>query len=243
MENQEQNCIEAEPGLRVYLRRSARAKRLRLRVLPDGTAEAVLPPCCTLAECAAFIRRNLLWLRQTARRFPRRMPPPQIPAYLDLAYLGGKQTITYQFLPVGWTGAKWLPAEKRILVSGNVLNPDQVRTALEEMLKVNTARCVFPHLEGLAAKFGFTPGKLTVRLQKGRWGSCSARGGAISLNAMLLFLPEDIAEYILIHELCHLRQMNHSQSFWQEVARHCPDYQRRRKVLTVLEKELDFWQK
>lgn len=239
-ENQKQNSIEAEPGLRVYLRRSERAKRLHLRILPDGTAEAVLPPYCTIAECTDFIRRNLLWLQQAMRHQPRRLLP-QFPSSLNLAYLGGIQNITYQFLPVGWTGAKWIAGEKRIHVSGNVLEPDRVRAAIEDMLKVNTERCVFPHLEGLAVKFGFTPGRLSVRLQKGRWGSCSARGGSISLNAMLLFLPEDIVEYILVHELCHLRQMNHSAAFWQEVTRHCPDYQRRRKRLKMLEKELDFW--
>ena len=106
------------------------------------------------------------------------------------------------------------------------------------MLKRSTADFLIPHFQGLAEKFSFTPGNCTIRIQKGRWGSCSSRGGAISLNAMLLLLPEEIVEYILIHELCHLRQMNHSDRFWKEVEKYCPDFLKRRHELRKLEKEL-----
>ncbi len=230
--------IEIAPGLTVFLRRSPKAVRLRLRILPDGTAEAVLPRFCTEAEALAFVRQNLDWLRRMTARRPRKTEI-LFPRFLDLPYLGGRMAVQYAFRPVRWAGAKCVPEEKYILVSGNVLSAEAVRSAIREMLKVSTERWIFPYLEGLAAKFGFQPGQLSVRLQKGRWGSCSAHG--ISLNAMLLFLPEELVEYVLIHELCHLRQMNHSPQFWQEVAKYCPDWQRRRKRLRDIGITLQNW--
>jgi len=65
--------------------------------------------------------------------------------------------------------------------------------------------------------------RVTVRGQRTRWGSCSRRG-TISLNWRLIQTPEDVRDYIILHELAHLRQMNHSDRFWREVERLCPDY-------------------
>lgn len=71
-------------------------------------------------------------------------------------------------------------------------------------------------LDELAREHGFSYASMSVRFQKSRWGSCSARG-RINVNACLLFLPERLVRYILLHELCHTRQMNHSAAFWRLV--------------------------
>ena len=78
-------------------------------------------------------------------------------------------------------------------------------------------------LNYLAQKHGFTYNRVFIRNQKTRWGSCSSRGN-ISLNDQLLFLPRDTVEYLMVHELCHRRQLNHSRAFWKLVESHCPDY-------------------
>jgi hypothetical protein len=67
------------------------------------------------------------------------------------------------------------------------------------------------------------PGRLQVRCQRSRWGSCSRRA-TISLNACLLFQRPEVLRYLMVHELSHLRHMNHSARFWAEVARHEPDW-------------------
>jgi predicted metal-dependent hydrolase len=74
-----------------------------------------------------------------------------------------------------------------------------------------------------AASHQLTVNRVTVRNQKSRWGSCSRRG-TISLNWRLIQTPEFVRDYIILHELMHLRQMNHSARYWQEVERVCPDY-------------------
>ena len=78
-------------------------------------------------------------------------------------------------------------------------------------------------LHALAAQMGVAPGRLQVRCQRTRWGSCSRRG-TISLNRCLLFQTPEVLRYLMIHELAHLRHMNHSAHFWADVARQEPDW-------------------
>jgi predicted metal-dependent hydrolase len=73
-------------------------------------------------------------------------------------------------------------------------------------------------------------GKISVRNQRTRWGSCSSRGN-LNFNYRIIFLPEAMADYIIVHELCHLKEMNHSSKFWALVAREIPDYKEIRKDL------------
>ena len=77
---------------------------------------------------------------------------------------------------------------------------------------------------------GVTVGYVTVKNQKTRWGSCSAKGN-VNFNYQLAFLPDELLDYVVIHELAHRRHMNHSRAFWAEVEKYCPDYLERRKQL------------
>ena len=77
---------------------------------------------------------------------------------------------------------------------------------------------------------GGTVGYVTVKNQKTRWGSCSAKGN-VNFNYQLAFLPDELLDYVVIHELAHRRHMNHSRAFWAEVEKYCPDYLERREQL------------
>ena len=76
-----------------------------------------------------------------------------------------------------------------------------------------------------AASMGVTFGNVTIRCQQTRWGSCSSRGN-LNFNCLLMLAPEEVLDYVVVHELAHRKQMNHSALFWQEVARECPDYKK-----------------
>lgn len=94
------------------------------------------------------------------------------------------------------------------------------------------ARCLFlpDEVFELSRRTGMMPADVSVRDFKARWGCCDA-DGRIRLNWRLVMLPPALREYVLIHELCHLKEMNHSAAFWKLVGKHCGDYRQRRRLL------------
>jgi predicted metal-dependent hydrolase len=108
-------------------------------------------------------------------------------------------------------------------ISGRLDERERLRRVLVNWL-VERARLRFEApLRELAAQMAVRHGRLQVRCQRSRWGSCSRRA-TISLNACLLFQRPEVLRYLMVHELSHLRHMNHSTRFWAEVARHEPDW-------------------
>jgi len=99
----------------------------------------------------------------------------------------------------------------------------RLRLLLVSWLVEHARRQLEPALQALAAQMAVVPARVQVRCQRSRWGSCSRRG-TVSLNVCLLFQRPEVLHYLMIHELAHLRHMNHSARFWAEVARYQPDW-------------------
>ena len=96
---------------------------------------------------------------------------------------------------------------------------------------VELARDIFTRkTEWFARIMGVTYGRIAIREQKTRWGSCSSKGN-LNFNWLLILAPPEVLDYVVVHELCHRRQMNHSQAFWKEVEKILPDYRERQKWL------------
>ncbi len=112
------------------------------------------------------------------------------------------------------------------------LSPQEVK------LLVTRAKRIIPQrVRYYADIMGVTYGRITIRMQKSRWGSCSGKGN-LNFNCLLMRAPDAIIDYVVVHELCHLKEMNHSPRFWAEVEKILPDYKERRKWLKDHESEI-----
>ena len=94
-----------------------------------------------------------------------------------------------------------------------------------------------PRVKYWAERMGISYGRITIRNQKTRWGSCSSVGN-LNFNCTLVLAPPEVMDYVIIHELCHRKQMNHSPKFWAEVERFCPNHKTHRRWLKDHSKEL-----
>ena len=105
------------------------------------------------------------------------------------------------------------------------LNPGELQMLADEALRVIPERVRF-----YAPVVGVTYGRITIRNQRTRWGSCSAKGN-LNFNCLLMKAPPEVLDYVVVHELCHRLEMNHSPRFWAQVERVLPDYKVSRKWL------------
>ena len=109
-------------------------------------------------------------------------------------------------------------------------NPTLIDKAAKKALLLESKQQIEPMVWTLADVVGLTPSELVFKPMKSRWGSCSSTK-LLTINTMLIQLPWDLIEYVIIHELCHIEEMNHSQDFWDLVGKHCPDYKHRRRAI------------
>ena len=111
------------------------------------------------------------------------------------------------------------------IVSVSALTDEQLRTLKKRALPAFAERTAY-----YAPLVGVTYGRITIRSQKSRWGSCSAQGN-LNFNCLLLLAPPEVLDYVVVHELCHRKHMNHSPGFWAEVERVMLDYRQWKKWL------------
>ena len=107
--------------------------------------------------------------------------------------------------------------------------PKLTDTELRELAR--HAKEVLPEIAAYYAPLvGVDYGRITIRAQRTRWGSCSAKGN-LNFNRLLVLCPLEVLDYVVVHELCHRREMNHSAAVWAEVEKYCPDYRIHREWL------------
>jgi predicted metal-dependent hydrolase len=199
-----------------------RARRAKLRIRPFGGLEVVIPPRFPRAQIAALVEQHAAWARRQLERQARLRDAIRLPRQLDLAYDNSSTPVIYASEPLTWTGDLFAePSSAAIVVEA----ADQAARIgeLRGWIRRRAQQLLPPKLRELSRRSGLEFSGVGIRSQKTRWGSCSSHGH-ISLNDQLLFLPADTVDYLMIHELCHTRHLDHSPRFWRLVQTYCPDY-------------------
>ena len=209
---------DGPPSVALQVRVSRRARRLAIRVYPDARVEVVVPPRARPREVESFLAAQREWIESKRAQALRDRPAPEVfpPARLQLALTGEDLRLHF----AGGTGRLQIVDKDDLLRVSGAFTPASLKAALRRWLLPAARVRLEPRLEALAASTGVAYERLSIRRQRSRWGSCSVRG-TISLNACLLFQRPEVVDYLIVHELMHVKHMNHSKHFWQAVERHC----------------------
>lgn len=212
--------MDAPLDIEYTVRRSTRARRVRVTVDPHTGVQVVLPARAAEREAAravaqlrGWIERRLLEAADVRARVAARGA--------TVPYLGADLRLVAQ------------PGRTRVHRRGDeLLVPEGVaaQPALERWYRRQAREEIAPRLDAAVAALGRRYTTLAIRAQRTRWGSCSSTG-AMSFNWRLLLAPPEVLDYVVWHEACHLAVMDHSPRFWALVAEHCPGYQEPRRWL------------
>lgn len=201
------------------LRISKRAKNIQIQIRQDGTAHFILPYKFRNFDYKTFIHTKSDWLKKHLSR-----------KHSDEFLFFGEEISIISNYDLFVKTAEYSLVNKTLIVKLPVNDQRTLKQIYENWLYINAADYLHERLFELAGIHQFKPQRITVRRQKTRWGSCS-QSGCISLNFKLVTLRKELIDYIIIHELCHLKELNHSYKFWKLVEEILPGYQEFRKEL------------
>ena len=217
---------------------------MRIRLSAEGKLSVVVPAGFRVDQVIPLLERKKAWISRHLEKIGPGTPTPPpdggaLPDLIDLKAFAEEWKVVYER---GW-GAKSKVVEDgasgRLVVPGSV-PPHTAKCLLRHWLLGRSRLMIEPRLREMSAKGRMPFDKLTMRLQKTRWGSCS-RSGHISLNAKMAFLPLQLVDYVLWHELCHTRWMDHSPSFWGLLERNYGGSQEARRELRLAERLVPAW--
>jgi hypothetical protein len=216
-------------GAAVPLRfvRHPRARRYVLRLSPQGEAVVTVPRRGSVGDARRFAEAHRAWIVRERAAQAAALARTRPLAVGDTVLVAGRP---HAILRAG---------SQALLIGGATvpLGEAGVHDTVRRWLRA-TARAELPaRLRQLAAAHGLAVNGVTIRSQRTRWGSCSSEG-RISLNWRLVQMPDEVRDYVLLHELMHLRIRNHSARFWREVERVCPRHAEWRRWLREQGREL-----
>ncbi len=236
MPEQDELVVNGE-RLRYAIRVSPRRQTLCLRLFPDGEMQVVAPGHARLADVRHFVRERGGWIERKRLQWRGvvldRSDPCADGRVLPL--LGGQLQLRHR-----------PPTPQRpvaVRVGDALLLPvtaaHAARPLVEAWYRQQAQAHVAQRVAHFAPRVGRTPARISIRAQRTRWGSCSGRG-TISINWRLMLASPEVLDYVIVHELCHLLQANHSARFWREVARVMPEYVRHQQQLREFGRQLVF---
>ena len=211
-----QDVTIRDTRVEVTFRRSQRAKRLRLRIA-EGKLEVVVPLRVSRVDAWRLLRDHEQWIVKHVQNHIERG-------------IGGEQGV---FLRGEFLSLKWIEGTRKgVFVSDGVVSVfgADPMGQLKSWLRQQATRAIHEALELHTIGMGLHPNKVSLRDQKTKWGACTSRG-TVTFNWRLVMAPPEVLEYVVIHELAHLQELNHSSRFWDIVESHCPQHKVHKKWL------------
>ena len=219
-------------------KRVRRRRRVHIVVNDDGTIEVRAPWRFGLPRAREVLRENSRWVvetlngvRERLARRPRLVTGARLPLLDESLRLDVRRTAQIDLF--GDCRPLRSRAERRgatLRVSTGSLGDEELHALIERWYRGEAGTHLAGRVEHYAPRLGVRPSRVSIRGQRSRWGSCS-RKGTVSLNWRLMMMPGELADYVVVHELCHLRHMNHSPQFWAMVGDTIPDFRQRRRRL------------
>lgn len=211
--------LAGDPEILLILRRSARAKRISLRISQlDGRVTLTLPRFCPEKEAIAFAREKEAWIR---KHLAARLQDVAVAPGVQLP-IGGRMHEV-----VSISGRKVAFQDQRVLVPGPA---ERAGKRLAGHLKAVARARLAEASDHYADKLGLPYAAITLRDTRSRWGSCTSEG-RLMYSWRLILAPPEVLDYVVAHEVAHLKEMNHSQAFWEAVERLYGPYQMPRRWL------------
>lgn len=219
------------------VKRSPRAKYARLEVRPGTGLTVVIPRSYGVEQVSALVEQKGQWILRKLAEYAQSQetfPTRALRSGDVVLYLGRDVEIVVQ---QGNSRAGSVKLEQGRLAISPGAEDGKLGLLLERWYRQQADNLIRIRADELCATLNVAYKRLTVRGARTRWGSCSQKGN-VSFNWKLMMMPDPVIDYVIIHELCHLKQMDHSKRFWGMVAEHCPRWREHRKWLRDHESQL-----
>ncbi|MCE5203098.1 MAG: M48 family metallopeptidase [Actinomycetia bacterium] len=223
------------------VRVSARARRVRLTVSPLDGLVVVVPRGFDQRRIPAIVESHRQWVERALMRAGERrahLAEDSLPGRIDLPAINGSWVVEYR--PGAGARTRALLRDDVVVVTGEITDAEACRAALKRWVTRNARSVLEPYVRETAETLGMRVGRVRLGWYRSRWGSCSATG-TISLDVKLLFLPPELVRSVVVHELCHTQQLDHSPAFYELVERLDPGHRTKRHALTQAWRYVPGW--
>lgn len=227
------------------VRVSPRSRNVRLKVTLQHGLEVVIPCGYDEGKIPSLLKRKKQWINsaleraESYRKFFEPEPVWRLPIQVKLPAIGMGWHVTARETDARWVAVREID-QGRLLVFGAIDDEQACRAALARWLQRQAHEYLVPRLKELSRGLGLKFRRAYIKRQRTRWASCS-RHKAITLNVKLLFLQPELVRYVMVHELCHLAEMNHSRRFWALVHKNHAEFQAHDKELREGWKKVPRW--
>jgi predicted metal-dependent hydrolase len=211
----------SEETILYILKFSQKAKHLRMQIKNRGELEVILPRGLQISDAEIFLRKKSEWVKKHINK--RKQSGNKY-------YLLGEEIKVVQYYELFIKRHKISFKNDNLSIISPAGSQDKLEMIFENWLRRLAKKSLIGRVQKISDRLNFALCKVSIRSQKTRWGSCSTNGN-LSFNYNLLRFRKEVVDYVIIHELCHLKEMNHSEKFWKLVEGFCPDYKKLRKEL------------